>query len=763
MEKEEAKYRYAVLGILMNISTVLVNLVVQCGAGAMERWVGTLYVSYLCLLLVLLWNLSMDYIGPREVTLAMSVYITIKFWSFFHTSFNTFWIFFPMVGYYKLFPILMVNSDKYLLGLISIGYPVVALCSFAVAWGSEIVIHVSWKEFAMVMIQISIAFPISFGLHSMEVSQEKLMTELSDALDAINAANEAKTHFISNISHDLRTPLHAILGLITLLQNSQLDSVQESYINTMKSSCNILISIINNVLDFTKIEMNRLETNEKETDLCMLVQDIGDSMISLAEEKKLDFTLNIDIENDKRYVYTDPQCLTQILTNLIGNAIKFTEQGSVVLKMRAQKLEAPGIQHNSKPNLVQVDISVKDTGRGMSDEFLNEKLFEPFCQEHLFKNAKGMEGSGLGLSLCHRLVRKLGGDIKVTSQVGKGTEFYFSLTFKVGESHHETIENRLDMFEDIQGLFVQTHLHIPKGQTEVQKVIQKEVREWKGILKHPIVHFSSEPYVPGPVDPSAPAIHIFVEQPTVLNRSLLYLYGIDSSDTPSRVLKCVEKGTVAFLFISRLKHLQVIHSSNLYLDVNSSSNDPYCATLIQPLTPFKFRGALVKCISHINDHLNLSPTRSSPEAPQTNRYEHLNILIVEDNPLISNVVSMLFSKKEINYAVANNGEVAVRMFSENPGYFNIILMDIQMPLMNGFEATVEIRKIEDRLGVSKRSKIIFNSALANPEEIQKAKDVGADEYLTKPIQFQTLISTIEKVDSQSNDVLEASVTPVRLS
>jgi signal transduction histidine kinase/CheY-like chemotaxis protein len=657
----------------------------------------------------------------------------------------------PLFGYNLAFPVMMTNFGRglsiYHKVAYCAGYGLMMVQSLVQNWGKTLQIEVSWNLVYMLLVQAIIVMSCSYYIYSAETTKSSLIRELKNLVSIARSSSDAKTMFISNISHDLRTPIHAILGLITLIEESVLDSVQHSYVTSMKSSCYNLTSVINNVLDFAKIENNKMDFQQRDVDLFMVVQNVTDSMTSLIEEKDLHMLIDLSVPSDYRYVKSDDNALSRILTNLIGNAIKFTEKGHVKLTIKciprkpshAIKASVLGCSEFDSEVTADYLFYVEDSGRGMTPHFIQTKLFNPFSQENTSLNAAGREGTGLGLSLSQRIVQKLGGKIQVDSVCNKGTTFYFSLV--LGVVKNPGSNTNLTVLKELIPFQVATSVCEMGGVLDplMHKMMRDEIDDWDGVL--------------GPLSPISP-------QDTLdLSEQARIVFLIDRMS--DRAAQCKEipacltnidnlgkQSVLCFLLISRARRDSVA-SNNLTFQTLERKERIKVATILLPLTPLKLHKALSTCVTFIKTtaHNGFPSSRPSFSVSQQNKpgpLQHVHILVVEDNPMIATVLSKLLQKNQIPHTLANNGKKGVEAWEASPDKYQVILMDIQMPIMDGFTAVSHIRRMEEEKNV-KRAKIIFTSANASVEEIAHAKEIGGDEYLTKPVEFNILVNTLKKL------------------
>jgi signal transduction histidine kinase/CheY-like chemotaxis protein len=742
------KYRLIVVILFINIGIPFIHVASAIVQGT-STLSGTLfYLAFVSFLLLLLHYLRKGTIDRTAVQHVIVAYCVSKMAHHIYNTFNWVWMIFPLHGFSHLLPFFMLHFEPYLGEKCTVFlamYPMLILPSLYCAWDTQVTIRVSYSQLITTTIHLLIAVPMSYVVYRYHLNQKKLVEILKEKATAASEASAAKTVFISSISHDLRTPLHAIIGLINLLQNSELKSLQETYVCTMKAACNTLIHVINNVLDLSKIEADKLCIQEKETDLFALVQDVADSLEPLAEEKNVELYLDVAVEAESRFLYMDEKCLNQILTNLVSNAIKFTDEGHVLLRIEKvddneeseESVDEKLPLNSSRQGPVTLSIRVIDTGRGMTPEFVQTKLYQPFAQENEFKNAKGMEGSGLGLSLCHKLVRKMRGELTVRSEVMQGTEFSFELTMRKASWVNSAID--VALIKQRGGAYIHSHIFgWHQGEVSVsptsllqrqqlERIIEEELAEWQDVIKSPThtTRFALNK----------------VTEPYTINVAVIDDYRGQLLEEHSAGHTYNKEGSHCFILICKLRDCKHVHQSMTYRTITESKKN-FCVSLTYPITPFKFHRAMKKCLSHVASLMQRQQAyqvlHTIPASPNGVK---MKLLLVEDNPMICQVLSMFLKRNGIDHDIAHNGKMAIDMWQTRPKHYDVIVMDIQMPVMNGYDAVREIRKLERQLN-EPPCKIIINSAVAQVEDMQRAKDVGADAYLTKPLNFETLIKAI---------------------
>ena len=532
-----------------------------------------------------------------------------------------------------------------------------------------------------------------------DISQLKEMeASLITAKEKAEMASKSKSEFLANMSHEIRTPLNGIIGFTDLLMKTNLTDSQQNYMKTVHTSAISLLDLINDVLDFSKIEAQKLELNIEKTDLIQLCGDAIDLIKFQAHEKELEVLLNIS-PSIKRYLYADTVRLKQILINLLGNAVKFTLQGEIELKVE-------GKLSDINPKEMIYSFSIRDTGIGIAPENIH-KIFHAFDQEDASTTRK-FGGSGLGLTISNRLLALMGSSLEVKSTPNVGSEFYFDVTFKTDDENNckktasrnvknvlvvdDNANNRTILKEMLAAGKMDTTLS--SNGIEAINTLQKGSSFDLAIIDYHM------PYLNG--------LDLIKHIRTVLNLSPedLPIILLHSSGDDQKVKQQCEEYKVQFNVVKPIQ----MHA---------------LMTLIEQLRdPDAQRGNT----SLDNDQLVVS--------------EHdYRIMVAEDNIINKHLTRTILKKIIPNAALVevDNGQEAVEAFGKMK--IDLILMDIQMPVLSGFKATQAIRKLEKN---GTRVPIIALTARTLSGERQRCLKHGMDDYITKPVVLDTIKKIIAK-------------------
>ena len=537
----------------------------------------------------------------------------------------------------------------------------------------------------------------SIDYTEMVENERKQKVLLESALAQAQQANAAKTTFLSNMSHDMRTPMNAIIGF-SAIAASHIDNMErvKDCLDKIMSSSNHLLSLINDILDMSRIESGKLQIQEKECNLSELLHTLSNIIQPQVKEKQLDFFIDtIDVANED--IYTDPLKLNQIFINILGNAVKFTPAGGTVsFKIRQKPCAVKGYG--------TYEFSIKDTGIGMSDDFI-EHLFEPFERESSTLKS-GIEGTGLGMAITKRLVEIMDGAIQVSSVKGKGTEFVITLDLRLQENS-DTSQHIVEM-EGLRAIVVDDDIDICKSVTNILEQIGMR-SEWttsasEAVMRARKAYDEQDPF------------HTYI-----LDLNMPEQSGIE---TASKICKALG-GDIPIIILTAYDW------SDVEKEAKEAGITAFCN---KPLFMSDLKNALLKANNLIDD--------STSEISFTDvDFSGKRVLLVEDIDLNREIATEILKEAGFTVEMAVDGSDAVCMVEKSAEYYyDIILTDIQMPVMDGYEEVVAIRSM-NRKDVATMP-IIAMTANAFEEDKALALKCGMNGHIAKPLDISAVFKTL---------------------
>ncbi len=621
--------------------------------------------------------------------------------------------------------------------------------------------RIRWSHTTAKLVRDPSGRPISLWAFVRDVHHEHRQEKaLEEAKDNAIAASKAKSEFLANMSHEIRTPMNGILGMAELLGNTKIDTRQKEFVDVINNSASALLTIINDILDFSKIEAGALELDPISFDLKSAVNDVTSLLVAKAQEKGLELVINYPSVMPSRFI-GDGGRIRQVMTNLIGNAIKFTKEGHITVTVSVSE---------PRDGLSCIRMDVSDTGIGIPADKL-DSIFDKFTQAD-GSTTRVYGGTGLGLAISKSIVEMMDGRVSVTSEIGHGSQFSIQIPLPL-DPEAEAVKFDISSLENKKALIVDdiaVNRQVLKEQLESWGVSSDSVEDGvEGLKTLKKAQAMKEPYDFILLDYLMPGLNGQEWAEMVHNNQAVTappIVMLSSCDQSVSTTSLREIGITNYLVKpvrERRLHEAVVEAVSLA--ESRQAIDVQEAPAPTPVLDFdteletELEAALQSEFASNNnpvpDNMKTRQMETPKVAPQSipsegNQPSNGNdpktgktqILVAEDFPLNQDVVRLMLSDSQFEPIFTNNGKEGLDRYIEENGNFPVILMDISMPVMDGYEAAQQINKYEKANGLP-HTPIIALTGHALKNDRQECLDAGMDDYLTKPVKQSELLEKLE--------------------
>ena len=563
----------------------------------------------------------------------------------------------------------------------------------------DIIIQYKWF---LLILNIGIVLAAFFMLRLLSLREElRHALALSKEMEKkAEDANAAKGDFLAHMSHEIRTPMNAIIGLSQLMENTDLSSKQRDYVRKIISSAKHLLGLINDILDYSKIEAREMDLDNRPFDLNEILHNLSNLFSLKAEEKGLEFLFDVETTTPHQLV-GDQLRLSQVIVNLTNNAMKFTEKGHIIFSIRSEELDSERLR---------LKLEVRDTGIGMTQAQM-DKLFKPFSQADS-SVSRQFGGTGLGLTISKQLVEMMGGKISVTSEPGRGSSFCFDVVMNYDDQHR----NALTLAPELQGLKV---------------LVVDDNEAARDIIRNMLESFRFTVYEATSGDEALRMIESRQIEPQLIVLDYM-MPGMNGLDT----VKSLRKSGVA-LSIPEIMMLSAFAKEDVKLDAKHLGVEKF---LDKPVNPSYLFDTIMEIFG-----LQSRRTGTFVKADKlvdVGCIQGAEIILAEDNEINQQVAYELLTHAGLTVTIANNGlEVLELLESSDEHRYDLILMDVQMPVMDGRTATMKIRRMDNPY---RDIPIVAMTAHAISTEIEKNLACGMDDQVNKPIEISNLFKALVK-------------------